>query len=74
MIDATQFTIGVDASCSDGICGEVSRVVVDPVARVLTHLVVEPKHRSRRGSIRTRSCPDSCRCGISRGRTSAAAA
>ncbi len=45
MTDTTQFTIGVDASCTDGICGEVSRVVVDPVARVLTHLVVEPKHR-----------------------------
>lgn len=45
MTDTTQFTIGVDASCSDGICGEVSRVVVDPVARVLTHLVVEPTHR-----------------------------
>jgi len=40
----TQFTIGADASCSDGVCGEVSRVIVDPVARVVTHLVVEPKH------------------------------
>jgi hypothetical protein len=40
----TQFTIGADASCTDGVCGEVSRVVVDPVARAVTHLVVEPKH------------------------------
>jgi hypothetical protein len=49
--ETTQFTIGVDASCSDGVCGEVSRVVVDPVARVLTHLVVEPKHRSGLGKL-----------------------
>ncbi len=45
MQDATQFTIGAEASCSDGICGAVTRVVVDPVARAVTHLVVEPKHR-----------------------------
>jgi sporulation protein YlmC with PRC-barrel domain len=40
----TRFTIGADASCTDGGCGEVSRVVVDPVARMVTHLVVKPKH------------------------------
>jgi hypothetical protein len=40
----TKFTIGSDVSCSDGACGELRRVVVDPVARALTHLVVEPKH------------------------------
>jgi len=45
MAETTQFTIGADANCTDGICGEVSRVVVDPVARTVTHLVVEPKHR-----------------------------
>jgi sporulation protein YlmC with PRC-barrel domain len=45
MAQTTPFTIGADASCSDGICGVVSRVVVDPVARVVTHLVVEPKGR-----------------------------
>ncbi len=45
MAQTTQFTIGVDASCTDGVCGEVSRVVVDPVARTVTHLVVEPKDR-----------------------------
>ena len=44
MAEATQFTIGTEVSCSDGICGEVSRVVVDPVANAITHLVVEPKH------------------------------
>ena len=43
--DATQFTIGAEARCTDGVCGEVSRVVVDPVAGAVTHLVVEPKGR-----------------------------
>jgi sporulation protein YlmC with PRC-barrel domain len=42
----TTFTIGSAAACSDGPCGEVSRVVVDPVARAVTHVVVEPAHRS----------------------------
>jgi sporulation protein YlmC with PRC-barrel domain len=44
MAESTSFTIGADASCTDGVCGEVSRVVVDPVARAVTHLVVEPTH------------------------------
>ena len=38
------FTIGAEVSCSDGTCGEVRRVVVDPVARAVTHLVVGPEH------------------------------
>ena len=45
MPETTQFTIGTEACCTDGVCGEVSRVVVDPVAEAVTHLVVEPKHR-----------------------------
>ena len=44
MTDTTQFTIGAGVSCSDGACGKVTRVVVDPVARTVTHLVVEPGH------------------------------
>ena len=47
----TQFVIGVDARCTDGVCGEVSRVVVDPVAETITHLVVEPKHRQGLGRL-----------------------
>ena len=50
MADAT-FTIGSAASCSDGPCGAVSRVVVDPVAREVTHLVIEPGHRSGLGRL-----------------------
>jgi sporulation protein YlmC with PRC-barrel domain len=39
------FRIGADASCADGACGQVSRLIVNPVAREVTHLVVDPKHR-----------------------------
>jgi sporulation protein YlmC with PRC-barrel domain len=38
------FRIGADASCSDGACGQVSRIIVNPVAREVTHLVVGQKH------------------------------
>jgi hypothetical protein len=41
--DAAEFTIGVAVACSDGDCGRLTRVVMDPVARALTHLVVEPR-------------------------------
>jgi sporulation protein YlmC with PRC-barrel domain len=39
------FTIGAQVSCDDGPCGTVKRVVVDPLAQAVTHLVVEPRHR-----------------------------
>ena len=45
MDQTTPITIGAEASCTDGPCGEVRRVVVDPVARAVTHLAVEPKGR-----------------------------
>jgi len=51
MAGTVEFVIGVDASCSDGVCGAVSRVVVDPLARTVTHLVVEPKHREGLGKL-----------------------
>ena len=40
----TPFTIGADVRCADGICGKVTHVVVDPVKRAVTHLLVEPRH------------------------------
>ena len=46
MSGSTAFTIGSEVSGSDGVCGELRRVVVDPVARALVHLVVEPPHRA----------------------------
>ena len=45
MADTAEFTIGSEVSCSDGPVGKVSRVVVNPVAKALTHLVVEPGFR-----------------------------
>ena len=49
--ERAQFIIGSSVSCSDGACGELRRVVVDPVARVLTRLVVEAKHRQGLGRL-----------------------
>lgn len=37
--------IGSDAVCSDGYRGELLAVVIDPVARTVTHIVVEPEGR-----------------------------
>jgi sporulation protein YlmC with PRC-barrel domain len=51
MADTSQFTIGTDASCSDGAAGKVSRVIVDPLAEKVTHLVVEPEHRRDLGRL-----------------------
>jgi len=53
MPDAEQFTIGASVTCSDGVCGELTRVVVNPVAKELTHLVVAP----RRGRVASRLVP-----------------
>jgi hypothetical protein len=43
--ESTEFVIGSSVSCSDGPCGELTRVIVDPAPRTVTHLVVEPPHR-----------------------------
>lgn len=40
----TPFVIGAEVSCTDEVCGKLVRVVVDPVARVVTQLVVQPRH------------------------------
>ena len=45
MAEETEFAMGVKASCVDGMCGEVSRMIIDPVTDTVTHLVIEPKHR-----------------------------
>jgi sporulation protein YlmC with PRC-barrel domain len=51
MSETAEFTIGADVACEDGICGELRRVVVDPVKRAITHLVVEPRHRRNMGHL-----------------------
>ena len=49
MAKTMPFRIGADASCTDGACGQVSRILVNPVAREVTHLVVDPKYRNGPG-------------------------
>ena len=46
-----ELRIGAEVSCSDGYCGKVTRLVVDPAARTVTHLVIEPKHRQNLGRL-----------------------
>jgi sporulation protein YlmC with PRC-barrel domain len=46
--DMTEFTIGTDASCSDGPCGKLTRLIVDPETQAVTHLVIGPEHRGGR--------------------------
>jgi sporulation protein YlmC with PRC-barrel domain len=45
------FRIGADARCTDGACGQVSRIIVNPVTREVTHLAVDPKHRPGAGRL-----------------------
>ena len=45
MAEETQLTLGAKAHCSDGSCGEVRRLIIDPAADTVTHLVVQPGHR-----------------------------
>jgi hypothetical protein len=49
--DESAFIIGTHVSCADGECGELARVIVNPVARTLTHLVVAPKHHRGPGRL-----------------------
>jgi sporulation protein YlmC with PRC-barrel domain len=45
------FRIGADASCTDGACGQVSRIIVNPVTREITYLAVDPTHRPGPGRL-----------------------
>jgi hypothetical protein len=51
MSETAEFTIGAEVTCEDGVCGDLRRVVVDPIARTLTHLVVEPRHKRYAGHL-----------------------
>jgi sporulation protein YlmC with PRC-barrel domain len=44
MAKEPQFTIGARASCTDGPCGEVRRLIIDPATKTVTHLVIQPGH------------------------------
>ena len=48
MAEPAEFTIGARASCSDGPCGEVRRVIIDRAAQAITHLVIDPGHEPAR--------------------------
>ncbi len=47
----TLFAIGARAPCRAGDYGEFICVVIDPVTREVTHLVVEPTHRQKLGRL-----------------------
>ncbi len=51
MVESTQFMIGAKVDCRDGECGEVIRLVVNPLVGEVTHIVVEPKHREGIGRL-----------------------
>ena len=51
MSETTEFIIGSEVACTDGVCGDLTRVVIDPVASAITHLVVEPSHRRDAGHL-----------------------
>ncbi|MBO0894095.1 MAG: hypothetical protein J2O39_06935 [Acidimicrobiales bacterium] len=51
MSEGTRYAIGTEVLCSDGPCGHLKRVVINPVAKVLRHLVVEPRHRQGLGRL-----------------------
>jgi hypothetical protein len=49
--DRERFTIGGHVEATDGQCGQLTRVIVDPVAEALTHLVVDPGHHKHRARL-----------------------
>ena len=51
MAGEPQFTIGARASCTDGHCGEVRRLIIDPATEIVTHLVIQPGHRQEAGRL-----------------------
>ena len=53
MSDVTPFAIGAEVYCRDGAdsWGRLDRMVVEPLGRTVTHLVVEPHHRRGLGRL-----------------------
>ena len=47
----TEYALGAAASCTDGSCGEVTRTILDPAARTVTHLVIVPRHHHAEGRL-----------------------
>jgi hypothetical protein len=51
MAQETEFAIGTRASCSDGDCGVLRRIVIHPDAHTVAYLVIEPRHESQPGRL-----------------------
>ena len=51
MDGSASFTLGVQARCTDGLCGRVAQVVLDPIDDKVTHVIVEPEHRQGLGRL-----------------------
>jgi len=64
MSESLQLILGAETFCTDGAVGEITRVVLDPVTRVVSHLVVEPKHRQGLGRMISLVLIDSSSTGI----------
>jgi hypothetical protein len=45
IMGTTQFKLGSEANCTDGVCGVLVRILIDPRARKVTNLMVEPRGR-----------------------------
>ena len=43
----SEFDVGAKVTCTNGPCGKVTRVIIDPIQRRLTHIVVESHHEGR---------------------------
>jgi hypothetical protein len=61
----TPYMIGADVRCTDGACGQVSRVVIAPATMTVTHLVVDPKDRKQLGRLVPLDLVDTTPGGIS---------
>jgi sporulation protein YlmC with PRC-barrel domain len=64
MRETTDLVIGSDVFCSQGACGELKRVVVDPTTISLSHLIVEPKQERGLGRLVPIELVDSTGSGI----------
>jgi sporulation protein YlmC with PRC-barrel domain len=42
--ETQRFRMGLRVDASDGRCGKLTRVIIDPVAQSLTHLIITPPH------------------------------
>jgi uncharacterized protein YrrD len=43
--------LGQPVHATDGVFGEVADIVIDPIARTVTHLVIEPHHNHQQGRL-----------------------